>query len=36
MCAYGVIPRRIGMKVEVADRDVDRIVKYRAKRGASR
>jgi hypothetical protein len=34
MCAYGIIPRRIGRKVEVAD--INRIVKCSAKRGARR
>jgi hypothetical protein len=36
MCAYGIIPRRIGRNVEVADSDVDRIVKCSATRGARR
>ena len=36
MCAYGIIPRRMGRKVEVTDSVVDRIMNYSAKRGASR
>jgi hypothetical protein len=36
MCAYGIIPRRMGRKVEVADSEVGRILTYSAERGASR
>ena len=36
MCAYGIILRKIGRKIEVADSDFDRIENYSATRGARR
>lgn len=36
MCAYGIILRRMGRKIEVADSDFVRIVNYSATRGARR